>query len=554
MNKKSLTVFLMFLVSFVLSQMVLKTPSMKNDESEFSGKNALEHIQEISKEPHSVFDYEAHENVRKYIIETAGSFVGSDNVTERNYRSKANVQPADGITFIREHDFEVDYDVRNVVVEIEGKNKIGMLLVAHYDSRGHVGNDGQLGGSYGAADDGYGVATLLELIRLLSTKELENSVYFLFADAEETKMMGSKLEAQNTDLMNKVNFVLNVEARGVKGASYMFETSKNNNKVLELYEEANYPTTYSVATAVYTVMPNYTDFTSFLEIGKPGVNFAVLDSLDYYHNPKDNYENVSPSSVQHYGEQILPMVLEYTSNAKYADMNYFIGTHDMIFFNLFSNLLIKYSETTGLILTIILILGFIGLMVYAYRKNTFNLRTYGKQFAILGIMLLIAVLSGYLVSQYLSITNGIKWNLTNVNTKYAFAYFIGFMALMITFISIYLKRKNKEEDNNHFIYAGITINLVLSLITNIALSGASFMFFVPALIAVLVLVVRMFVNNKVAMQVAYAVMILINMFLFVPLIYSLYLAVTIGGLLALALLAYLPLTILIPNVINQLQD
>ena len=554
MNKKSLTVFLMFFVSFVLSQMVLKTPPIKSNESEFSGKNALEHIQEISKEPHSVFDYEAHENVRKYIIETSSSFVGNDNVAERNYRSKANVQPSDGITFIKEHDFEVDYDIRNVIVEIEGKNKTGMLLVAHYDSRGHVGNDGQLGGSYGAADDGYGVATLLELIRLLSTKELENSVYFLFADAEETKMMGSKLEAQNTDLMNKVNFVLNVEARGVKGASYMFETSKNNNKVLELYEKANYPTTYSVATAVYTVMTNYTDFTSFLEIGKPGVNFAVLDSLDYYHNPKDNYENVSPSSVQHYGEQILPMVLEYTSNAKYADMNYFIGTHDMIFFNLFSNLLIKYSETTGLILTIILILGFIGLMVYAYRKNTFNLRTYGKQFAILGIMLLIAVLSGYLVSQYLSITNGIKWNLTNVNTKYAFAYFIGFMALMITFISIYLKRKNKEEDNNHFIYAGITINLVLSLITNIALSGASFMFFVPALIAVLVLVVRMFVNNKVAMQVAYAVMILINMFLFVPLIYSLYLAVTIGGLLALALLAYLPLTILIPNVINQLQD
>ena len=38
MNKKSLTVFLMFFVSFVLSQMVLKTPPIKSNESEFSGK------------------------------------------------------------------------------------------------------------------------------------------------------------------------------------------------------------------------------------------------------------------------------------------------------------------------------------------------------------------------------------------------------------------------------------------------------------------------------------------------------------------------------------
>ena len=208
-----------------------------------------------------------------------------------------------------------EYDIRNILVQIPGKNTMGLLLVAHYDSRGHVGRFGELGRSYGASDDGYGVTTLLEIMRYFQNKKdsLENSIYFLFADAEEVSMGGSTLESHNEELMNKVNFVINVEGRGVDGASYMFETSKNNNKVIDLYQKAADKVSYSVAPAVYSVMTNYTDFASFTAVGKQGLNFSTLDNIDNYHNPSDNYGNVNASSIQHYGAQIVPIVNEYVS-------------------------------------------------------------------------------------------------------------------------------------------------------------------------------------------------------------------------------------------------
>ena len=72
--------------------------------------------------------------------------------------------------------------------------------------------------------------------------------------------------------MDKVNFVINVEGRGMNGAAYMFETSKKNNKVIELYRNAKDKVSYSVAPAVYSVMTNFTDFMSFTEVGKQGLN------------------------------------------------------------------------------------------------------------------------------------------------------------------------------------------------------------------------------------------------------------------------------------------
>ena len=55
---------------------------------------------------------------------------------------------------------------------------MGILLVAHYDSRGNIKRAGELAESYGAGDDGYGVVTLLEIMRYFSSSDihLTNSI------------------------------------------------------------------------------------------------------------------------------------------------------------------------------------------------------------------------------------------------------------------------------------------------------------------------------------------------------------------------------------------
>ncbi len=348
---KSIVATLVLALSFLVSLFILFTPRPANDDLGFSAVRAASYISEISREPHATSDLEAHERVRLYLKGQLETFVGVSNVSEMNY-AKETVDP------------DCDYDVKNLLATIPGTSATGILLVAHYDSRGHIGRAGELGRSYGAADDGYGLATLLEVARLYGQKNLQNSIYILMTDAEETGLYGAKMSAQETALMDNVGFVINVEARGIQGAAYMFETSINNDKVISFFHKAELPVSYSIATAVYTVMPNMTDFTEFLAIGKQGVNFAVLDGLYYYHTPLDNYTNINLSSIQHYGSQIVPLVEEYVSHSQYSNVDYFTASQNRVFFNLLPNVFISYTETVAIVINIVLKIAFITLLSF----------------------------------------------------------------------------------------------------------------------------------------------------------------------------------------------
>ena len=113
----------------------------------------------------------------------------------------------------------------------------------------------------------------------------------------------------NYELFDNINFVINIEARGVKGDALLFETSKNNASIMELYSNAKYKRGFSLTSFVYNILPNFTDF-NHVKDSIPGVNFAVIDNLHYYHTDKDNFDNISLSSIQHYGEQISPILPE----------------------------------------------------------------------------------------------------------------------------------------------------------------------------------------------------------------------------------------------------
>ncbi|NCA96410.1 MAG: M28 family peptidase, partial [Methanomicrobia archaeon] len=208
--KKSLkkVSFITLLVSLLLSLFVLYTPTPSLQDNQFSAIRAAEHIEVISREPHSVFDEDAHEAVRVYIKDTLTSYLGAANVFEYNY-TKEQLNAG------------TDYGIKNVLGVLPGQSETGMMLVGHYDSRGHIGRAGELGRSYGAADDGYAMGTMLELAYLLKDLNPVNSVYFLFTDAEETGLYGAKMMAQETAIMDKVGFLINIEARGVSGPAYM---------------------------------------------------------------------------------------------------------------------------------------------------------------------------------------------------------------------------------------------------------------------------------------------------------------------------------------------
>jgi len=539
MKKSLLVVLVIAIVSFIVSLFVLYTPIPSNDPDGFSAVRAASYIEAFSREPHSVYDPEAHEDVRVYLEDTLKGFVGDANVTEMDYPAS---QVGD----------DVAYDIRNLLAVIPGTSSSGVLLVAHYDSRGHIGRNGELGRSYGAADDGYGIATLLEIARLYSERSgLVNSIYLLATDGEETGLYGASLAAQE-DFMDNIGLVINLEARGVDGAAYMFETSTDNNKLIDFYKNAELPVAYSLATAVYTVMPNLTDFTEFLAIGKQGLNFAVLKGLYNYHTPFDNYTAIDLSSIQHYGSQIVPLVEEFVTDSAYSDVNYFQGTTDDIFFTILPGVFITYSETLGTVLNIVTLVLFLALVVYLVWKKETTVKAFFKYLGLLFAAIVVFAVLGLYISKLIAWLGGTTWSLTYVRMTGSEIPTLVILLGCILFFGWLLKSKTAKTDYKAVMLAGIFVNLLLALVTGFVLSGASFLFFVPAFFGVISLIVISFVKNRIVRHVALSQNIIWNMLLLVPLLFSLFLALTVGGLLALLVILIINISIVLPSVFLQL--
>ncbi len=542
MKKNLIIVLTVALLSLVLSLFILRTPTpvMSVVEEKFSAVNAASYIEVISREPHSVFALEAREEVRLYLKSKLEEFVGAANVSEYNYSAAETGE-------------DIDYDVKNLWATIPGTSPTGILLVAHYDCRGPVGSSGTLGRSYGAADDGYGLSVLLEIARLYGNTNPQNSIYLLMTDAEENGLIGAKMAVTETELMDKVGFVINIEARGVKGQVYMFETSSNNAKVMDFYKFSKNPFSYSIATAVYSIMPNATDFQEFLGIGKAGINFSTLDSVATYHTPEDSYVNIDLSTIQSYGAQIVPLVEEFSSNSQYSDVDYFQAESSQVFFMILPGVMIQYSETAGLIMSFVILALLLGIAVYLILKKRLCPLSVLKYLGFIIAAILIYAILGLLLSLLLAFVGETIWSPTYMlmdHTGLPTALFLLFGAASMFFL--YHKLVKKEESRMAFIVSGILVNAALAIVTGLVLSGASFLFLIPALFGVLAIYANVFIKNKIIRQVVISHNLVWNILIIVPLLYSLFLALTAGGLLAFMIILAIDFSVAMPLTFEQI--
>lgn len=192
--------------------------------------------------------------------------------------------------------------VKNVVARLPGQGDgPAVMLMAHYDS---------VGGGPGAADDASSVAEMLEIARILKADGPQrNPVLFLFTDGEEVGLMGAKGFVDEHPWTGDLGVILNLEARGSKGQSLMFETSQGNAWLIDAYARSvPRPSANSLSYEVYQQLPNDTDLTVFKNAGIPGMNFAFIEEPQHYHTALDNLEELDPRSVQHQGESVLAVV------------------------------------------------------------------------------------------------------------------------------------------------------------------------------------------------------------------------------------------------------
>ncbi len=222
---------------------------------------------------------------------------------------------------------------RNILARLKGKTprrKGAILLAAHSDS---------VAEGPGAGDNASGVAVILETLRALQAgPPLERDVIVLFDDGEEVGFDGSIMFVDEHPWARDVGLVLNFDARGCSGPSFMFETSDGNGWLIQQYAQAvSHPMATSLSMDVYRAMPNDTDLTIFKQKGYPGLNFAFGAGVAVYHTADDKPEALSADTLQHHGQN----ALETTRWFAALDLDR-APSGDVIYFSVFGRAVLAY--------------------------------------------------------------------------------------------------------------------------------------------------------------------------------------------------------------------
>ena len=474
---------LLFCISFVLSFVDTNELPVKSD---FNHGNIYSHIEKICEVgPHSIFDKEENKQVQNYIISELESLgiVNSDTTDVPAYLVQ---------NFVTDTKKYQSFYVDNVIVHIPAnaaeKTGQAVMTMAHFDSV----QTGQ-----GAADDACACATMLEAIRyyldrMANGYTITNDLVFCFVNGEEHGLLGSKAFMNEFDgfngLVERINFAINLEARGTAGTQIMFETAADNYNTVKLFGEVNNNLfTCSIATMIYDMMPNGTDFSN-LKPYYQGVNMANIAQGENYHTQNDSPENIRESCLTQQA-QIINNLLDKLGN--YDLDKLYEADENAIFFSYLNIGDVVYNHASSVVLAVIGILLLAANIILSVIRKKKNLANTAKSMPIIiiGLALTAGVTFGcYYLFQLIAalagnIVFGAIGTLTFSNT--AITAGIGILALGVTVLSVHLGCKLFKTEARDVTRAFSYIHVFLGIVLTFVLPDASYLFIFSGLMLML---------------------------------------------------------------------
>jgi len=296
----------------------------------FSAERALRHVEEIAARPHPMGSAD-HNRVRDYI---------AGQLTQLGVKPQIQQATAIGTRY------QEAGRVQNILAWLPGGDTKGkaVLLVAHYDG---------VGAGPAASDDAAGCAALLETVRALRARKqpLAHDIIVLVTDGEEAGLLGAAAFVREHPWAKDVAVILNFEARGTSGRSFMFEAGPGNRDAVGALRLAGDVTAGSTFTTVYRILPNDTDLSEFAVLGLPALNFAFAEGVERYHTSRDDLAHLNPGSLQHHGAQMLSLARTFANETLPRPT-----TGDAVFFDLPLVGLVIYPEALALPLAIAVLL------------------------------------------------------------------------------------------------------------------------------------------------------------------------------------------------------
>jgi hypothetical protein len=316
---------------------------------DFSAARAMTDVERIARAPHPSGSAE-HAALRGYLMQRLGALGLTVRTQEGQFPDDARA------ALNRRGGTKVEQiPLTNVLGLLRGTqpNLPAVALMAHYDS---------VWGSPAAADDGAGVASILETVRALSLDGgRRRDVLVIFTDGEEAGLNGARMFFAQAQEARRIGAIVNLEARGGGGTTNLFQTSASNGDVARLWARtAPHPAGTSLATFIYSVLPNDTDLTVALPQGYPAWNFAFIGRPGLYHSPMATAANLDRGSLQQMGEQTLGLARALVQASELPRR-----APEIVFFDVFGLFVVHYAPGWGWAM---LTVAFVGYGALAIRR------------------------------------------------------------------------------------------------------------------------------------------------------------------------------------------
>lgn len=296
---RSMLLFGSLALALLIGVISLQVPAPRDLDTppvNFAAARAMADVRVIARAPHPIGSVE-HQRVRGYLY---GRMIG---LGLNPALQTGSLSPAT-IKFLAAQGDTPPTTATNIVGVLPGVDPSApaIVMMAHYDTTPE---------SPGAADDGSGVAAILETVRAIKARgPAERSLIVLLTDAEEVGLDGARVFFSEHPLRSRIGAVVNLEARGGGGRAMMFETGPGNRETIALFSQAarradGGTTSNSLTALIYQLMPNGTDFTLARDRGIAGLNLAFQGRPAQYHSPSSTPDALDQGSVQHIGSQAL---------------------------------------------------------------------------------------------------------------------------------------------------------------------------------------------------------------------------------------------------------
>ena len=245
-----------------------------------------------------------HDDCRKYLLDQLSGYTSLVKIQDFNYRDEA---------------LQKDLKLTNIITSFYPEKKERVLLCAHWDTRpfADLDPDSALRSEpiLGANDGASGVAILLEIARMVSSKEPRRGVDIVFFDGEdwgpESNLdkfcLGSKYFAKNKgdyqpefgillDMVGDKDLTLYQEGYSLRYARELTDLIWSTARSLGLHCFKD-----SIGQFVYD------DHVPLLEAGIPCVDLIDFD-YPYWHTTSDTPDKCSPKSLQIIGDLLMDIL------------------------------------------------------------------------------------------------------------------------------------------------------------------------------------------------------------------------------------------------------